>query len=159
MRHAFVRFGVLMNIVILGCFFSLSASPAYAQTLSSDILKQVGSAGDKAGYATSSTSTPAVFFASLITVLLSFVGVLFLVLLVYAGYVRLTSHGDEDRVKKSTKTLVAALLGLTIVLLAYGITRFIVPRVYNATTYDPKYDINNQAPNTTYQKSIDIKLF
>jgi len=159
MRYAFVRFGVLMSIVALECSFSLSASPVYAQTLSKDIISQVDSAGGNAGYATSSTSTPMVFFASFISVMLSIIGMLFFVLLIYAGYVRLTAHGEEDRLKESTKTMVAALLGLTIVLLSYSITKFVLPRVYNASRVEPVYEENNDSPNTIYNKSIDIKLF
>ncbi len=138
-------------------FFAFQTVPVSAQTLSQDIKSQVDTAGHKAGIYT--TSTPGIFFGSFMNVILSITGTLFLMLLLYAGYVRMTSHGEEDRLSKSTKTAVAAILGLTIVLLSYGITRFVLPRVYNAVTPEPVYEENNQTPDQIYKKSIDIKLF
>jgi len=57
--------------------------------------------------------------------LLSFVGVLFLVLMIYGGFLWMTDRGNEDQVKKAKDLIQAAIIGLIIVLLAYAITKYI----------------------------------
>lgn len=155
-----------MTIVAAGMFFFLAA-PAMAEITinfdnktnsktSGEIMKQVNVAGNTAGLA---AEDPRLFVAKSIKILLGITGTLFFALIVFAGYVRLTAHGEEDRVKKSNSTAVAALLGLAIVLLAYAVTAFVTSRLYNATTYEPPYGENNETPNTTYEKTINIELF
>lgn len=139
------------------CAVGLSLPISTHAALTQDITAQYDTAGSKAGL--SKEKGPQQLIAEAIQVILGMVGTLFLVLIVFAGYVRLTAHGEEDRIKKSTSTAVAALLGLAIVLIAYGVTRFVASRLANATTYEPQYEENNQAPNTTYEKTIDLKLF
>lgn len=57
--------------------------------------------------------------------LLSFIGVVFMVLIIYAGLSWMISGGNESRVEKSKNLMVAAVIGLVIVLSAYAITAFI----------------------------------
>ncbi len=56
---------------------------------------------------------------------LSFVGVVFLVLLIWGGFLWMTSGGNEESVKKARTVVVSAVIGLVIVLSAYLITQFI----------------------------------
>ncbi len=56
---------------------------------------------------------------------LSFVGVLFLLLMIYGGIVWMTSQGNEQQVEKARNLIIAAIIGLIIVLAAYAITSFI----------------------------------
>jgi len=44
---------------------------------------------------------------------------------VYAGLMWMTAGGNEDRIKKARQILIAAIIGLVIVLSAYAITQFI----------------------------------
>lgn len=71
----------------------------------------------------------ATFFATkagqLIGTLLAFVGVLFLILMIYAGLMWMTAGGNEQTVDKSKTLIINAIIGLVIVLAAYGITSFI----------------------------------
>jgi len=150
MRNILAKHILIKSLLLVGMFSLYVGSPVFAQTLSKDITTQIDAAGHKAGIYT--TSTPAEFFGSFIQIILSITGMLFFVLLIYGGYVRMTAHGEDDRLKKS-------LLGLTIVLLSYAITKFVLPRIYNASRVEPVYQENNDSPNTIYQKSIDIKLF
>ncbi|MFA5048002.1 MAG: hypothetical protein WC516_03105 [Patescibacteria group bacterium] len=54
------------------------------------------------------------------------VGVIFLVLTIYAGISWMLAGGDEAKVKKAKGIIVAALTGLIITLMAYGITTMII---------------------------------
>lgn len=158
--HAYIL-SILLVFVCVGPVFAdanlnINVDNNPNQKTSGDIMEQVNAAGGKAGL---TNEDPRLFIAAGIKVLLGITGTLFFALIVFAGYVRLTAQGDEDRVKKSNNTAVAALLGLGIVVLAYAITVFVTTRLYNVATYEEVYDENNAAPNTTYEKSINIELF
>ena len=63
--------------------------------------------------------------AQILQVVLSFLAIIFLVLMVFAGFKWMTAGGNEEQVKKSTATIKAAVIGLIIVVAAYTITYFI----------------------------------
>lgn len=56
---------------------------------------------------------------------LSFVGVLFLILMIYAGILWMTSQGNEQQVSKAKGLLVNGIIGIIIVFAAYALTSFI----------------------------------
>lgn len=56
---------------------------------------------------------------------LSFVGVIFLVLMIYAGIMWMTAQGNDQQVGKAKNLLINAIIGLVIVFAAYAITTFI----------------------------------
>jgi len=76
---------------------------------------------------------PAILIAQFIQVALGLLGVIFIVLIIYAGFNWMTSAGNEDRISKSKKTIVAAVIGLVIVLSAYLITAFVLSQLFRAT--------------------------
>ena len=61
--------------------------------------------------------------------LLSLVGVIFLVLMIYGGITWMTASGNDKQVEKAKGTISRAAIGLIIVILAYAITFFVVNRI------------------------------
>lgn len=57
---------------------------------------------------------------------LTLVGIIFFVLMVYAGFLWMTAHGKEEQIETARKIIIAAVIGLAIVVGAYAITNFIV---------------------------------
>lgn len=60
---------------------------------------------------------------------LSLVGILFFILMVYAGFNWMMARGNEELSKTSLRTIVAAIIGLIIVLASYTITSFVFQSV------------------------------
>ncbi len=58
-------------------------------------------------------------------VILSFVGILFLGLMIYAGLMWMTAEGNEQQITKAKSLLINAIIGIIIVFAAYAITSFI----------------------------------
>ena len=56
---------------------------------------------------------------------LTIVGVVFLLLMVYAGYLWMTAQGEDAQVKKATDIIKGTVIGLVLVLSAYAITIFV----------------------------------
>lgn len=56
---------------------------------------------------------------------LSFIGVIFFILMIYGGLLWMTAAGNDQQVEKAKDLIVAAIIGLVIVFAAYAITSFI----------------------------------
>ncbi|MFA6417381.1 MAG: hypothetical protein WCW61_04290 [Patescibacteria group bacterium] len=63
--------------------------------------------------------------SQIIRVVLGLLSIVFLILIIMAGFKWMTAGGNEEQIKKSTATIKAAVIGLVIVLAAYTITYFI----------------------------------
>ncbi len=71
------------------------------------------------------TATLASTVGDVLTAVFSILGVIFLVLTVYAGILWMTAAGDPKKVTKAKDILGQSLTGLVICLLAYGITHWV----------------------------------
>lgn len=72
--------------------------------------------------------------ANIINIILGFLGIIALVLIIYAGFKWMTAAGNETQVGDAKKLLVAAVIGLIIILSAFALSSFVLDAVYRATT-------------------------
>ncbi len=63
---------------------------------------------------------------SIVSGFLGLLGIIFFVYMVYAGYMWMTAQGDEKKVEKARDTIKNSIIGLALILAAYGITRLVV---------------------------------
>jgi len=96
-------------------------------------LEKLKNIGGQAYGVTGEPESPAATAGRVINAGLSVVGIVFLVLMLYGGYLWMTARGKEERLEKAKNTLEAAIIGLIIVLAAYGITYFVVDRIISST--------------------------
>ncbi len=82
------------------------------------------------GLAGSLASTdPRVLAGRIIQVALSFLGAIAVVIVMYAGFLWMTSNGDEEKITRAKSILRNALIGLIIILSAWGITTFVLSKL------------------------------
>lgn len=62
----------------------------------------------------------------IINTLLAFLGVFFLILTIYAGFLWMTAGGDEKKTAKSRQILTNAVIGLLIIAVAYLLVNFVI---------------------------------
>ena len=81
-----------------------------------------------AGYDVNGTNTQSLSKAvgDIIAIVLSFVGVIFFGLVIYAGILWMTARGNEEQVTKAKKIMMDASIGLAVTLAAYIITITVV---------------------------------
>jgi hypothetical protein len=91
---------------------------------------QLQSTRAKAGVGTSSVED---IVGRLIKGAISLVGVFFFGYLVWAGYLWMTAHGEEEKITQAKKMISGAIIGLAITLAAYAITIFVVTRLTQAS--------------------------
>jgi len=66
--------------------------------------------------------------------LLSMVGVLFFILIVYGGVLWMTARGDEDQVSRGRNTIIAATIGIVVILASYALTSFVLGALQGSET-------------------------
>ncbi len=71
---------------------------------------------------------------TIVNAALSLVGLIFLVLMVYAGFTWMLAQGDEGKIDKSKEIIKACIIGLIITSSAYAITFFVTNRFEQAST-------------------------
>ena len=121
---------LFLALVLTGSFFAatLSIAPtAFAQGFISsaeEILSNTGLTvyGQNA---TDDSQTLADKVGGIINVVLGFLGIIFLILIIYAGFLWMTAAGNDDAVGRAKKILINSTIGLVIVIAAYTISSFI----------------------------------
>lgn len=69
----------------------------------------------------------------IINIGMSALGIIALAIVIYAGFMWMTSEGQEDKIEKAKKILKAGVIGLAIILASWGITAFVLSRLGDAT--------------------------
>ena len=96
-------------------------TPVFAQVLNTGLSEAAGPMG--AGY---KDQNLAPMIGYLISILLGLLGIIFLLLTIYAGFTWMTAMGEAKKVDVAKGTLARAVIGLVIVLSAYAISKFVV---------------------------------
>lgn len=118
----------LIGVTLLGVSLFVTG-PVLAESILDS-----GALGDAGGAATYNTTNDiGVVIGNIIKVVLGLLGIIFLVLTIYAGFLWMTAAGNEKSVAKAKGILVSAIIGLVIVLTAYTVTEFIVGNLVVAT--------------------------
>lgn len=125
LKRVFMSFVLLLSL-------SVAAPTAQAVNLTTGLEDAAGSQG--AGYDTDQDL--AIMIGLIIQVVLGLLGVIFLLLVIYAGITWMTAAGDAKKVDKAKGILTTAVIGLVILLASYSITAFVLDRLTYATTRD-----------------------
>lgn len=62
---------------------------------------------------------------TIIKAFLGVLGMIFIILMLIAGFNWMTAAGEEEKIKKATATIRTAIIGLLIIVAAYAITYFV----------------------------------
>lgn len=112
----------------LGLMGLLMASPAFAA-----ISSGLEETGKQAGYATEGARSLPEIIGSIIGAFAGLLGTIFMVLMVYGGWLWFTSQGDPKQVQKAKDVIINSLIGLAIILAAYSITNFVLGSLLTST--------------------------
>lgn len=125
------------KIIIIVCFWvigiilapkiSLSQDPGPSTLSSSPMLDKLQAVGGFAGYDSTNTSEATLLdlVGMTIGVGLGLLGVIFIILIIIAGYNWMMAAGDQEKITKAGSTIRNAIIGLLIVVAAYAIWTFI----------------------------------
>ena len=88
---------------------------------------------DCAGSSGLTREDPRILVGNIIQVALSLLGVVCIVIVLWAGFQWMTSAGNAEKVSGAKQMLISAVIGLGIILSAYAITDFVLRNLYEAT--------------------------
>jgi len=140
--------GITITICLLACLTSFNASSVLAAGTTSaaglqDAFKTrdgnicqggdtLDCVADKAGFrvdtvsAGGSNDTIEPIIRTIINIVLSLLGVIFIAFIIYGGWNWFSARGNEQKLDKAKDTLTQAIIGLLIVLGAYAISYFVL---------------------------------
>ncbi|MFH1142498.1 MAG: hypothetical protein V1695_02185 [Candidatus Uhrbacteria bacterium] len=131
---------MIKNIVaiMIGLALCLSiAAPVMAQNeITATELLQISETdtrtiGDVAGLGTEDLSA---VIAQIIRAILGFLGVVAVVIIIWGGFLWMTSGGETEKVGKARKFIIMGIVGLAIVFSAYAIASFVITALVGAVT-------------------------
>jgi len=67
-----------------------------------------------------------VLIARIVRIILGFLGIVAVIINIYAGYLWMTSQGEEEKITKAKKILLNGIIGLVIILSAYLIVSYVI---------------------------------
>lgn len=126
MKRTFLIFSSLI-IISVPLFVSAAAG------LLTNSLETTGVASTLVTEASKNTTSIQSFVGTIINAALGLLGTVFLVLLVYGGYLWMTAGGNEEDVGKAKKLIAQAILGLAVIMGAYAISYFVTSKLETAT--------------------------
>lgn len=112
-------------LIITVVLFTMSAQVVLAQGLKSAGGKLEGLSSQ----GVTLTSDTEGLTNTIIKTIFYLVGTIFLILMVYGGFVWLKASGKEDDINKAKKIITTSIIGMVIILASYAITNFALSRV------------------------------
>ncbi len=115
---------------VLVAMFMLALAPALALAQVDPFGNRVGEVNSALGLGNQDPRTTA---ASVINVLMGFLGIIAVVIILLGGFKWMTAGGSEDKIGEAKKLMTAGVVGLAIILAAWGITVFVLNALLSAT--------------------------
>lgn len=122
---------LIIAIIAILSFVSFSSAYSFKDSSGINTIKtQAGYGEDK---------SPEEYIGNILLLVFSFVGLVFFVLTIYAGIQWMTAQGNSSQVDKAKDTLIKAIVGLVIIMAAYGITFFFVNTFQSPVDSNPEF--------------------
>jgi len=120
----------ILGALVIAPVFSL-ALPVQAQD-GVDLWGEPGASGvgDALGYRTGSEpEDPRLVAARIIKIALTFIGIIAVAIIIWAGFKWMTAGGNEEKVTEARKLITSAIIGLLIILAAWTITSWVIDKL------------------------------
>ena len=115
----------MKKTIIAFLFASFLLVPAFAFALPAQAEVEIWGNKDaiqaELGYEDSAESDPRIIAASIIKVLMTFLGIIAVALIIWGGFKWMTAGGNEEQVGEARKIIMTAVIGLIIILGAWAL--------------------------------------
>jgi hypothetical protein len=134
-----IFFLLAIPLFLINFSTALSVPAAHAQDAGATDIENQQGFGNNGSIPSAFGSTdepldPREIAANLIVGVLGLLGIIFMILLIYAGFRYMTSMGSEEQTSTAKGQIVSAVIGLFIILAAYAITSFVFSCALGATS-------------------------
>ena len=104
------------------------ASLAAAKTTSEEYLDEFGD------YTELGDDGPDEIAIEIINIALGFVALIAVAVMIYGGYLVILSAGNEEQIEKGKKLVLAAIIGMGLIFISWGLTTWVINNLINATS-------------------------
>lgn len=126
---------IFITTAIFGLFLSFFFVTAPVHQVSANTLDPWGGFQDNIQATTGlGDRDPREIVASVIQVALGFLGIIAVLIILYAGFLWMTAAGNDDKIATAKSMLSAGIIGLVIILAAFGLAKFVVNELSIATS-------------------------
>lgn len=108
--------------LIIGSFMVPLAAFSQSAAVSSSLVNLNTTAGSVYPPATTIFD----FANRVIVTFFALLAVIFIGMMLYAGYNWMTAMGEEEKITKAKDTIISSVIGIIIILAAYAVTRFVI---------------------------------
>jgi len=120
----------LTAVTLLVGVVAIHSAPALAASAKDEICSGVGAASGASGCSTPKGSpTVNSVINTVINIISAFVGVVAVIMIVFAGFRYVTSGGDSSKISSAKNTLIYAVVGIVVAALAQVIVRYVVTQI------------------------------
>ena len=125
----------LLSIVFLVSFLIISQAtvlqPVFAQSALEKAQDRLGDIGTATGFQTAESSNATIYdrIATIINIILSFVGIFATIYIIVGGIKWMASNGNEEKVKDAKNNIKSAIIGVAIVLVSFFVVNFVVVKI------------------------------
>lgn len=84
---------------------------------------------DALGYGDSTETDPRIVIANVVKLAMTFLGLIAVILIIYAGFKWMTAGGNPEEAKKARAIIQAAIIGLLIILAAWAIADWVTTQI------------------------------
>ena len=110
---------IIVSIVIS---FTLFSSPVHAAKTFQANTAALNTVVTKSGIEKTDVNS---MFSNIVSVAMGLTGIIYLGFMVYAGFKWMTARGNEQDITDARNTIIAATIGLIVIIGAYAITNFV----------------------------------
>lgn len=132
MKKNILAFVLALNLLAIPAL-TFSVSPAHAQSGNLNLWGNNYNAGNFAADTGLGQRDPRAIVASVIRVILGFLGIVAVIIILLGGFKWMTAGGNEDKVAEARKLIVSGIIGLVIIMAAFGIAQFVINSLMQAT--------------------------
>ncbi len=109
---------LIIGVFVGAVLFMVGAGAVWAQEIGLNYANNLG--------LPSGTTDPRVLAINIIRFLLTFLGLIAVAMILYGGWLWLSSKGEADKIRKAKRVLTSAIIGLIIIIAAFAIVTFIL---------------------------------
>ena len=124
-------FSIILVAAVLLFNISFMANPVFASPASDKALAGLETSAGSAGLATDKAD-PTEIIGKAISVLLSILGLIFLIVVVYGGITWMTAAGNPEDIKKARNMIIEGAIGMALTLAAYSVAYYVVQAIASA---------------------------
>lgn len=133
MKRLSLRALCALSVIAFALSFSLAIPTIQAQTQTQSATPTDAGLTDVGRTVRLSGTDPRTIVVRIINISLSLIGIILVSIIVYAGFLWMTSGGNPEKIEKAKMYLRNAIIGVIIILSAWAITKFILNALLDST--------------------------